>query len=60
MGTFNRKSRIYIAGHSGLLGSAILSKLKSRRFCNLITRSHKELDLTDRNKVLGFFIRQLP
>ena len=40
-------SRIYVAGHRGLVGSAIFRNLKSRGYTNLIGRSHAELDLMD-------------
>ena len=43
----NKESKIYVAGHNGLVGSAIWNNLKSRGYNNLVGRSHKELDLTD-------------
>ena len=43
----DKNSKIYVAGHNGLVGSAIWNNLKSRGYNNLIGRSHKELDLTD-------------
>ena len=42
-----KDSKIYIAKHRGLLGSALLRKLKSEGYVNIITRTHKELYLTD-------------
>jgi GDP-L-fucose synthase len=48
-------SRIYIAGHRGLVGSAVVRSLKSHGFANLIVRSHKELDLTEQSAVRKFF-----
>ncbi len=48
-------SKIYVAGHNGLVGSAILKKLKIDGFSNLITRSHSELDLMNQNEVKLFF-----
>lgn len=48
-------AKIYIAGHTGLVGSAILRHLKSMGFSHLITKSSKELDLTDQKQVKGFF-----
>lgn len=42
----NKDSRIYVAGHNGMVGSAIVRKLKSEGYYNIITASHKELDLT--------------
>lgn len=53
-------SRIYIAGHTGLIGSAILRKLKAFSYPNIITRTHKALDLTDRKKVEAFFSKESP
>jgi len=47
--------KIYIAGHRGLVGSAILRELESRGFKNIIRRSHKELDLTNQFEVQKFF-----
>ena len=47
--------KIYIAGHRGLVGSAILRELESRGFKNIICRSHKELDLTNQFEVQKFF-----
>jgi len=52
---FNKKSYIYIAGHTGLLGSAILQQLQKQGFENIITRSHKELDLANQIEVEDFF-----
>ena len=43
----NKNSKIYIAGHHGLVGSAIWNNLKQRGYQNLVGRSHKELDLND-------------
>ena len=47
--------KIFIAGHNGLVGSAILRQLISRGFKNLITRSHDDLELTNQASVLDFF-----
>ena len=55
-----RNSKIYIAGHRGLVGSAILKNLKAKGYSNFITRSHKELDLTDSNAVSTFFSTEKP
>jgi len=52
--------KIYIAGHSGLVGSAIVRKLKLSGFTNLITRSHKELNLTNQSAVQYFFNQEKP
>ena len=42
----NKQSKIYVAGHNGLVGSAIWNNLLQRGYTNLVGRSHKELDLT--------------
>ena len=51
----NKKSKIFIAGHNGLVGSAVLRLFKSKGFINLITVSKKKLDLKDKRKVEIFF-----
>lgn len=56
----NKKSKIYIAGHNGLVGSAIWNNLKARGYNNLVGRSHKELDLTDQYAVKKFFDEERP
>jgi len=56
----DKSSIIYVAGHNGLVGSAIWNNLKSRGYNNLIGRSHKELDLTDQNAVKAFFDEEKP
>ena len=53
-------SRIYVAGHRGLVGSAIISSLKQRGFENLITRTHAELELMDAVAVKDFFEQTKP
>ena len=50
----NLKSKIYVAGHKGLVGSAIIRKLKKKGYKNLIFRSKKQLDLKNQKKVLSF------
>ena len=55
-----KESKIYIAGHHGLVGSAIWNNLKARGYNNLIGRSHKELDLTDQQAVTRFFDEERP
>jgi GDP-L-fucose synthase len=54
------KDKIYIAGHRGLVGSAIVRQLESRGFTNLLMRTHKELDLTNQVKVQTFFEQEKP
>lgn len=51
----NQESYIYIAGHTGLLGSAILKVLKKHGYKNILIRTHKELDLCDKKEVEDFF-----
>ena len=53
-------SRIYVAGHRGLVGGAVVRALASRGFKNLIVRTHHELDLTDQAAVRAFFDRERP
>jgi GDP-L-fucose synthase len=50
-----RDSRIFVAGHGGLVGSAVIRSLKGQGFENLIVRSRKELDLTEQSAVRSFF-----
>jgi GDP-L-fucose synthase len=52
--------KIYIAGHRGLVGSAIVRQLESRGFSNLLMRTHKELDLTNQTQVQAFFQKEQP
>ena len=56
----SKGSKIYVAGHNGLVGSAIWNNLKSRGYNNLVGRSHRELDLTDQNAVKAFFDEERP
>ena len=55
-----KSAKIYIAGHKGLLGSAIEEKLRSEGYHNLVLRTHKELDLTRQEKVEMFFEKEKP
>lgn len=55
-----KNSRIYIAGHRGLVGSALMRRCQAEGYTNLITRTHAELDLTDKAKVDAFFKRESP
>ncbi len=52
--------KIYIAGHRGLVGSAIVRQLESRGFTNLLMRTHNELDLTSQAQVQSFFQKEQP
>ena len=56
----NKNSKIYVAGHHGLVGSAIWNNLLQRGYTNLVGRSHKELDLTDQYAVKKFFDDERP
>ena len=55
-----KDSKIYIAGHRGLVGSAILENLKNKGYSNFILRTHAELDLTNQTKVADFFKEEQP
>lgn len=55
-----KSSNIYIAGHKGLVGSAIWNNLNARGYTNLIGCSHHELDLTDQQAVENFFAKEKP
>ena len=52
--------KIYVAGHRGLVGSAIWNNLQARGYTNLIGRTHTELDLTDQASVEHFFALERP
>lgn len=56
----NKENKIYVAGHNGLVGSAILRKLKSSGYENIITKTHSELDLTNQAEVDNFFVLNKP
>ncbi len=56
----DKKSKIYVAGHHGLVGSAIWNNLKARGYDNLVGRTHHELDLTDQQAVRQFFDEERP
>jgi GDP-L-fucose synthase len=56
----NKNDKIYVAGHRGLVGSAILKELKNRGFTNIITRTHKEVDLTNQQETAAFFKVEKP
>lgn len=56
----SKKSKIYIAGHHGLVGSAIWNNLKARGYNNLVGKSHRALDLTDQQAVKAFFDEERP
>ncbi len=56
----NKDAKIYIAGHRGLVGSAILRNLQEKGYTNFVLRTHKELDLTDQPAVAEFFEKEKP
>ncbi|MCC8133259.1 MAG: GDP-L-fucose synthase [Tannerellaceae bacterium] len=56
----NKESKIYVAGHRGLVGSAILANLRKKGYTNFVLRSHAELDLTDQQAVHDFFAEEKP
>jgi len=55
-----KNSKIYLAGHRGLVGSAILENLNSKGYNNIVTRNHKELDLINQSHVAKFFRDEQP
>jgi len=56
----NKDSKIYVAGHRGLVGSAIVNNLKAKGYTNVIGKTHAELDLLDQNAVMAFFESEKP
>lgn len=56
----NKDSKIYVAGHNGLVGSAIVRSLKEKGYVNIIKKAHKELDLTNQLHVENFFQNEKP
>ncbi len=55
-----KESKIYVAGHRGLVGSAIIRQLDSAKYQNIVTRTHSELDLTEQPEVRDFFSEEKP
>ncbi|OYX25872.1 MAG: GDP-fucose synthetase [Hydrogenophilales bacterium 32-62-9] len=55
-----KQSKIYIAGHRGLVGTALMRNLAARGFANFVTRTHAELDLTNQAAVEAFFVEEKP
>ena len=60
MSTINKTDKIYVAGHRGLVGSAIVRSLQGKGYTNIIGRTHKELDLTNQSAVRRFFEEERP
>ena len=56
----NKNDKIFVAGHRGLVGSAIKRELEKKGYTNIVTRTHKELDLTDSKAVSEFFEAEKP
>ncbi len=56
----NKTSKIYIAGHRGMVGSAIMRELQKQGYNNIITKTHSELDLLDQKAVRDFFEKENP
>ncbi|QUX97726.1 GDP-fucose synthetase [Marinomonas sp. CT5] len=56
----NKNARIYVAGHTGLVGSSLVRKLQELGYSNLLLRTHEELDLTDQAKTASFFAEEKP
>lgn len=55
-----KTSKIYVAGHTGMVGSAIVRELQKQGYSNIITKSHSELDLMNQKDVNDFFIQEKP
>ena len=55
-----KNAKIYVAGHRGMVGSAIVRELQRQGYTNIITRTHKELDLTRQEAVERFFAEERP
>ncbi len=56
----SKNSKIFVAGHKGLLGSALMKKLTESGWTNIVTRSHQEMELTDKRAVDDFFSEERP
>ena len=56
----DKSTKIYIAGHKGMVGSAIWRALKEKGYTNLLGKSSKEVDLRNQNEVLGFYQKEMP
>lgn len=60
VGALDRALPVYIAGHRGLVGSALLRRFQAEGFTNIVTRSHSEVDLTDRTATFDFILESRP
>lgn len=56
----DKNAKIYVAGHRGMVGSAIVRELKRQGYTNIVIRTHRELDLTDQLSVDRFFAKEQP
>ena len=56
----DKQARIYVAGHRGMVGSAIVRRLQAGDYANILTRTHADLDLTNQSAVAEFFLKQKP
>ncbi len=56
----NKQAKIYVAGHRGLVGSAIVRELTKKGYTNIVSRTHRELDLTNSQEVATFFKKEQP
>ena len=52
--------KIYVAGHRGMVGSAIVRNLQAKGYSNIVTRTHAEMDLTNQAQVVAFFEQEKP
>ena len=58
--TTDLNQKVYVAGHRGMVGSAIVRNLQEKGYANIVTRTHKELDLTNQAAVQSFFEQEKP
>ena len=56
----NKDAKIYVAGHTGLVGSAFVRQLQKNGYQNLVLKTHGELDLTEQARVKEFFEKEKP
>lgn len=56
----DKQAKIYVAGHRGMVGSAIVRRLQAGDYTNILTRTHADLDLTNQSAVTEFFLKQKP
>ena len=58
--TTDLNQKVYVAGHRGMVGSAIVRNLQEKGYANIVTHTHKELDLTNQAAVQSFFEQEKP